>query len=357
MVGPFSRSLLALDIGTSSIKLLELGGGRQKKVRVMAQSEIPSGVVENGVVKDPGAVTELLKSMLKSNKILPLGRRVCVSLSGNAVIIKRVSLSPDRDKELAEQAYYAAEQHFQHSMNDLEFDYFNIGSLNERGEVNVILVGAKREAIDSLLEIIHANNMKIGVVETDVFALSNMFEYNYGTSETIMALINIGASCTQVTLVWRGEYLYTREIAIGGAEYTRRIAEVAGVDNTGADAIKIAVSNFTQDPPEAVAKVIREANDQLASEIQTTIGYYLQSPDNATPGTPFTNAFISGGGCRVLGIEAAIASALQVPVQSMNPFQNIEVNQRKFPLDEVALNASRFGVAVGLGMRSMGDKS
>ena len=357
MIGPFSRSLLALDIGTSSIKLLELGGGRQKKIRVMGQENIPPGVVENGVVKDPLAVGELLKSMLKSNKILPFGRRVCVSLSGNSVIIKRVALAPDKDKELAEQAYYAAEQHFQTSMNDLEFDFFNIGSLNERGEVNVILVGAKREAIDGLIEIVHGNKMKIGVVETDVFALTNMFEYNYGTSETVMALINIGASCTQVTLVWRGEYLYTREIAIGGTEYTRRITEATGLDAAAAEAMKIAVSNFTQDAPDSVSRVIGEANDQLASEIQTTIAYYLQSPDNATPGTPFTNVFIAGGGCRVLGLEAAIASALQVPVQVMNPFQNIEVNQRKFPLEEVAVNASRFGVAVGLGMRSLGDKS
>jgi type IV pilus assembly protein PilM len=357
MIGPFSRSLLALDIGTSGIKLMELSGGRQKKVRIMAEATLPAGTVENGLIKDAGAASGQLKELLKANKILPFGRRVCVNVSGNAVILKRVALAPDKDKELAEQAYYAAEQHFQHSMNDLEFDFCNIGSLNERGEMNVILVGAKREAIDGLIEVVHGCNMKIGVVETDVFALANMFEYTYGISETVMALINIGASSTQVTLVWRGEYLYTREIATGGEEYTRRISEAAGVDKAASETLKIGVSEFTQDPTESISKVISETNDQLVSEVQTTIGYYLQGSDNAVPGVPFTNAFLSGGGCRVLGLETAMASALQVPVQIMNPFQNVTVNQRKFPLDEVSAKAARYGVSVGLGLRSLGDKA
>ena len=357
MIELFSRSLLALDIGSSSIKLIELSGGRQKKVRAMANISLPAGVVQNGVIKDPAAVQEQMREFFKANRILAFGRRVCVTLSGNAVLIKRVSLAPDKDKELAEQAYYAAEQHFQHSMNDLEFDFYNIGSLNERGESNVVLVGAKREAIDGLIEIVHGNRMKIGVVEADVFALSNMFEHNYGTSETIMVLINVGASCTQVTLVWRGEYLYTREIAIGGNEYTRRLAEAMAVDAAAAEAAKIAVSTFSQDPSEVISRLLSETNDQLVSEIQTTISYYLQGTDNAAPGGPFTNAFLAGGACRVLGFEAALAATLQVPVGILNPFQNIQVNHRKFPADELAIDGQKYGVAVGLGLRNMGDKT
>ena len=357
MVELFSRSLLALDIGSSSIKLMELAGGNQKKVRAMAYIPLPAGIVANGVIKDPAAAQEQLKDFFKANRIFPFGRRVCVTLSGNAVIIKRVALAPDKDKDLAEQAYYAAEQHFQHSMNDLEFDFYNTGSLNERGETNVVLVGAKREAIDGLMEIVHGNRMKIGVVETDVFALANMFEHNYGTSETIMALINVGASCTQVTLVWRGEYLYTREVAIGGNEYTRRLAEAMSVDAAAAEGTKIAVSNFTQDATEVVARQLSETNDQLVSEIQTTVAYYLQGTDNAVPGIPFTNAFLAGGACRTLGFEAALAAALQVPVAILNPFQNVQVNHRKFPPEELSLDAQKYGVAVGLGLRSVGDKS
>ena len=357
MVELFSRSLLALDIGSSSIKLMELGGGRQKKVRVMAHIALPSGVVENGVIKDPGAAQEQLRAYFKANRFLPWGRRVCVTLSGNAVIIKRVALAPDKDKDLAEQAYYAAEQHFQTSMSDLEFDFYNLGSSNERGETNVILVGAKREAIDGLMEIVHANKMKIGVVETDVFAMVNMFEHNYGSAETIMALINVGASFTQVTLVWRGEYLYTREIAIGGNEFTKKIVEATKMEPDAAETAKIAVSNFQQDPSEGITKAISEVNDQLVSEVQTTIAYYLQGSDNAVPGIPFTNAFLAGGACRVLGFEAALAASLQVPVTVLNPFQNVQVNHRKYPPEEMALEAHKYGVAVGLGLRSLGDRT
>lgn len=357
MLGLFSRSLLALDIGSSSVKLIELSGGQQKKVRAMAYIPLDRGVVENGVIKDPAAAQEVIKAFFKANKILPYGRRVCVTLSGNAVIIKRVALAPDKERDLAEQAYYAAEQHFQINMNELEFDYYNLGSLNERGETNVILVGAKREAVDGLMEIMHANKMKIGVVETDVFAMANMFEYNYGSSETIMALINIGASCTQVTLVWRGEYLHTQEIPIGGAEYTRRLAEELKIEPTAAEETKVGVSNLIQDSTDEINRIIAEINDQLVSEIQTTISYYLQRADNAAPGVPFTNAFLAGGGCKVLGFEAALAAALQTPVQVINPFRNIQVNYRKFPEEELAMDGQKFGVAVGLGLRAMGDRA
>lgn len=353
----FSRSLLALDIGSSSVKVIELGGGQQKKVRAMAQIPLAPGVVENGVIKDPTAAQQAIKDFFKANKMIPFGRRVCVTLSGNAVIIKRVALAPDKERDLAEQAYYAAEQHFQINMNELEFDYYNIGSLNERGETNVILVGAKREAVDGLMEIIHGNKMKIGVVETDVFAMANMFEHNYGASETIMALINVGASCTQVTLIWRGEYLHTQEIPIGGAEYTRRLAESLKLEAAAAEDLKVGVSNFVQDSSEEINRIISETTDQLVSEIQTTIGYYLQGTNNAAPGVPFTNAFLAGGGCRVLGFEAALAASLQVPVQVINPFRNIQVNHRRFPEEELALDGHKFGVAIGLGLRAMGDRA
>ncbi len=209
--------------------------------------------------------------------------------------------------------------------------------------------------VEQYLSVVHSVGMRCGVVDCDVFSVFNMFEYNYGTIPGLAAIVNVGASTTQVSVTSAGEYLYTRDVPIGGEEYSNRISAALGVDIENAETLKVAASIGEGSAPDEVNTVIGEVNDQLVSEIQMTLDYFSQSGEVLVENSAMTSLFLTGGASRVLGLDAALAAAIQVPVQILNPFQNIDVNPKKFQMDYVLMQGHLYGVAVGLGMRAMGD--
>ena len=350
----FSRPLVAIDIGSSSIKVVEISGGHQKKLRKMGLEVLPPGAVVDGMMKEMGIVEEALRALLKRLKIRPRGRRAALALSGSAVLIKRIEILA-KDNELAEQVYYEAEQQFQADMSEIYVDYCPIEGTAESGKPQpVLLVGAKRDMVEQYIALMHKLGMRTGVVECAVFSSVNMFEYNYGSVQGLSALVKIGASVTQVSLLFNGEYVYAREIAIGGDEYSRRLKDALNVDRDNAEALKVSSSQGEVNLPAEVNKIIGEINEQLVGDLQATIDYFAQEGRDVGA---ITSVFLSGGGARILGLDAAIAATLHVPVQIINPFQRINIDSKIFKMENILIHGPLYGVAVGLSLRSLGDHS
>lgn len=351
----FNRSLVAIDIGSSAIKVVEVSGGRQKKLQAMGLEVLPPGAVVDGVIQNQEGVEETLRTALKKLKIMPRGRRAALAIGGSSVLIKKIAIAA-KGGDLAEQVYYEAEQHFQTDMSEIYFDYaeMNVPGASE-SERPVLLVGARREMVEQYIATVRAVGMRTGVVECDVFSTANMFEYNYGQTNGLVALINVGASVSQVSLVYQGDYLYTRDVAVGGEEYSRQIMQLLGVDRNNAEALKVAVSAGEGNAPPELTKLLGEINEQLVNEIQVTIDYFFQSGDPTSRDVGLAAVFLTGGGSRILGLDAALAAALQIPVQVINPFQKVDVNPKKFQMDYILMQGHLYGVAVGLSLRAVGD--
>ncbi|MCX6105463.1 MAG: type IV pilus assembly protein PilM [Proteobacteria bacterium] len=350
----FSRPLVAIDIGSSSIKVVEISGGNQKKLRKMGLELLPPGAVVDGLMQDPEIVEGALRTLLKRLKIRPQGRRAALALSGSAVLIKRIDVLA-KDNELAEQVYYEAEQQFQADMSEIYVDFFPVEGAVEVGKPQpVLLVGAKRDMVEQYIALIRKLGMRTGVVECAAFSTVNMFEYNYGSVQGLSAVAKIGASVTQVSLLFNGDYVYAREIPIGGDEYSRRLKEALNVDRDNAESLKVSSSQGEENLPAEVNKIIGEINEQLVAELQGTIDYFLQESQNVGV---ITSVFLTGGGARILGLDAAIAATLHVPVQIINPFQRININSKIFKMENILTQGPLYGVAVGLSLRSLGDHS
>ncbi len=351
----FNRSLVAIDIGSSAIKVVEMTGQKQKKLRAIGLELLPAGAVVDGMIQNLETVETVLKNLLKKLKIRTGGRRAALALSGSSVLIKKVGIQA-KNADLAEQVFYEAEQHFQADMAEIYFDYTELDAVVSAGtEQPVLLVGAKREMVEQYIGLMRSVGLRTGVVECSAFSVSNMFEYNYGVVEGLTALVNIGAATSQVSLVTHGNYVYTRDLAIGGDEYSRRIMELLAVDRANAETLKVAVSQGDGSVPDELHKVLGEINEQLVAEIQVTIDYFFQSGDPASKDTGLTSIFLTGGGSRILGLDAALAAALQIPVQIVNPFQRVDVNPKKFQMDYILMQGHLYGVAVGLSLRAIGD--
>jgi type IV pilus assembly protein PilM len=353
----FNRSLIAIDIGSSAVKVVELGGSaQQRKLKALGLELLPQGVVVDGAILDVDAVTGALRSLVRRLRLATVQRRAAIGLSGSGVFIKKVRILPTKDSTIEDQVVYEAEQQFQHDIADLCTDFYQMGPPLASGEVQMLLVGAKRDVVDQYLGIVNNLGLRTGVVDCQVFSIANMFEFNYGTVESIVGIVNVGASSCQLSLVSKGEYLYTRDIPIGGDEYTRRIMEIMNVDRENAEALKISASSMDAGTPAELSTIIQETNEQLVSEIQGTITYFFQSGEAPADAAGISHLFMTGGSSKVSGFDAALAATLQLPVQIVNPFHRIEVNPRLFPTEDVMAQSHIYGVAVGLAMRATGDR-
>jgi type IV pilus assembly protein PilM len=355
----FNRPLIAIDIGTSAIKVVELSGMQRKKLRALGLETLPPGTVANGVIQNEEAVREILGGLLKKLRLSTTGRRAALSLGGSLVRLKRLQVAGLKEQSLEEQMYYEAEQYFQADMAEIYFSFDQVqGPPGPGGETSVVLVGAKREMVEQYIAVVRGCGLRTGVVECTAFSVGNMFEYNYGVLDGLAAIVNIGASASQISLFGRGQYLFTRDLPLGGDEYSRRIMETLGVDRNNAEALKIAVSqgeNGPAAPPEGLTKVLGELNEQVVGEIQTTVEYFFQTGEIAAQEGALQAVYLTGGGARILGLDAALAASLQIPVQIVNPFQRVEVDPKRFQMEHILMQGHLYGVAVGLGMRNLDD--
>jgi type IV pilus assembly protein PilM len=355
----FNRPLIAIDVGSSSVKVVEISGKGDRKLRAIGLELLPEGSVLDGVIQNQSVVESVVKGLIKKLKISTTGRRAAISLGGSSLLIKKVGFPPMSDAaELHEQIFYQAEQHFQHDLDELYFDYSEISKVpDQTGNIPILLVGAKRDVVEQYLAMVRSVGMKIGVIDCEAFSVANMFEYNYGIVDSLIAMVNIGASAIQVSLLTRGEYLYTRDISLGGNDYSGRIMGILGVDRANAESLKVAASMGEDSIPAALTDVINEVNQQIVNELQTTINYFLQSGEAPSEFNKVSHVFLCGGGSRTLGLDAAVAAALQIPVQITNPFHRIEVDPKRFQMDYILSQGHLYGVAVGLALRGMNDGS
>jgi type IV pilus assembly protein PilM len=351
----FGNGLIAVDIGSSAIKLLELSGqGVQRKLKNFAMEVLPRGAIENGSLVDADAVVSALKRCV--SKIGAKGRRAAVAVSGNGVVLKKVRITPGKDASVEEQVNFHASQAFQIDLADLYYDFAELGASPVNSiDVEVLLVGARRELIEQYIGLVKSAGLNLGVIEAAPLSLANMFEMNYGVVDGLISMISIGASRTQVSFIESGRYLYGHDIPIGGEAYTSAIMQTLNIARDSAESLKISAAMNPSAVSVDVRKVLDETSQAIVHEIRQIFSFFSGSPDSEGA-SPLKYTFLTGGASRTLGLDAAIAASLGTPVYGTNPFQKIELNTRKFQLDQMMGLSPFFGVSVGLGFREKGDK-
>jgi type IV pilus assembly protein PilM len=351
----FNSSLVAIDIGSSAIKMLELtGNAKRRRLKNFAVEPLPKGAIEHGLFVDPIAITDVLKKMVKQMGVK--GRRTAVSISGAGAMIKKVVINAGKDATVMEQVDFHASQAFQIDPAEMYYDHAEMGlAPNGSDGVEVLLVGARREIVEQYVTVIKEAGMQLGIVEAGALSLVNMFEVNYGVIDGLIAVISIGASSTSVIFIDRGRVLYNHELSMGGDAFTGAIAQTMNMAWEAAESLKISAAASQADLPAEFQRIMAETNNTMSNEMRQVFSFFASSSDAEGCG-PVKHAFLIGGGSRTLGIDAALATAVGVPIHLANPFQNIEIDERKFKLDRVMGLGPMFGVSIGLGTRSKGDK-
>ena len=313
-----AKAVVGLDIGSSAVKAVELkAAGKGYKVVAFGNEPIPPDSIVDGAIIDGGVVSDAIRRLFEQHGIKT--KDVAASLSGSAVIVKKITLPQMTDAELAESIYWEAEQYIPFDTQDVNLDYQVTEAGDSRGMMEVLLVAAKKEKIADYTAVISQAGRVPVVVDVDVFALQNAYEANYGVRpDEVVVLLNAGASAININILTGALSVFTRDISIGGNAYTEALQKELSLSFEQADMLKKGVpvegAQFDDAQP-----VLRAVNDNLMLEIQKTFDFF-----KATAASDRIDRIIlSGGGARVDGFVDGLADRFATPVEVFNPFKQI----------------------------------
>jgi type IV pilus assembly protein PilM len=349
------RQLVGLDIGSSGIKLVQLKENRGRYIlQKFGFKPLEPEVIVDGTVMDEGRVVAAIRELFDELNVKV--KQVAVSISGHAVIIKKISLPPMPDDELEGQVKLAAEQYIPFDINEVNIDFHVLpaaeGEASE-GEMSVILVAAKKDKINELTELVKGAGLMPMVMDVDAFAIENMHAINYPMSQDeTTALVNIGASVMNINIVSKGTSLFTRDIPIGGNRYTESIQRELGLAYEDADALKKGGKAAGSNQAAAAQGVIESVNAEVASEIARTIDYFKST---VTEGE-VQQVLLCGGGAQIAGLVKQLRDRMHAVIEVANPFAEVDTSGSDFDQTTLADLAPMASVGVGLALRSVGDR-
>ena len=345
-----SKNVVGLDIGSSAVKLVELKekkGGTYQLVKLGLERLSPEAIVD-GSIMDSSMVVETI-SKLNSEKAVK-NSNYATSLSGHSVIIKKISLPAMSPEELAESIQWEAEQYIPFDINDVNLDYVPLNT-GTGDNVEVILVAVKKEKINDYTSVISQTGKVAALVDVDAFALQNAYEYNSdGEENKVVALVNIGASVTNVNVISHGNSQFWRDITFGGNQYTDAIQRELSLSFEQAEELKRG-HTVGEHTIQQVIPILNSVSEDFAGELRKTLDFFT-----ATSGADRVDEIVlAGGGSGVLNLDAILRDKFGIPVSILDPFRRIQVDESAFNPEELAEIAPSMAVAVGLAMRKLGD--
>ena len=343
------KSVVGLDIGSSAVKAVELlSSGKGYRVAAIASEPIPPDSIVDGAIVDGGAVSDAIRRLF-TNKGFKT-KDVAASLSGNAVIVKKISLPVMTPKELADCIAWEAEGYIPFDIQDVNLDYQIIESgADGRSTMDVLLVAAKKDKIADYTNVITEAGRQAVVIDVDAFALQNAYEANYGAGPAVIVLLNAGASATNVNIISNGQSLFTRDLSIGGNAYTEAVQRELNLPFNVAELAKkgVPTEGHTFDD---VKPVLHAVTENLLLEIQKTFDFF-----KATAASDRIDSIVLSGGASVVdGFAHSLAERFGISVEHFDPFREVAFDG--IPADDVAALAATAGVAVGLALRKAGDR-
>jgi type IV pilus assembly protein PilM len=346
------KSLVGLDIGSSAVKAIELKpAGKGYKVTAFGSEPIPPDSIVDGAIIDAAAVADAIRRLFETRKIGT--KDVAASLSGNAVIVKKITLPVMTGAELAESIYWEAEQYIPFDIQDVNLDYqiLDRGDTAGNGSMDVLLVAAKKEKIADYTGVIAQAGRVAVVVDVDAFALQNAYEVNYGIEPgAVVVLLNAGASATNINILSGDQSVFTRDISIGGNAYTEALQKELNLSFERADQLKRGQPADAV-PFEEARPVLRAVTENVMLEIQKTFDFFKATAASDR----IDRIMVSGGASRAEGFTEMLTERFEAPVQMFDPFKKIAFDPKRFQVDPAA-EAPNVAVAVGLALRRMGDR-
>lgn len=354
-----SKDALAVDIGTYSIKIAQLKSTGNRNA-LLKWGIIP--IIDNSCDISPqerkNIAVSRLAEFLAKEKILT--KNIITSVSGNQVIVRYVRFPKLSHDELLKTLRFEAEPYIPFDINEVDLGFHILQDVIEEGQkkMETILVAAKKDVLQSKLEILNELDLRTVVVDLDAFAVQNAYEINNENTTDTIVFINIGASVSNISIVEQNIPRVVRDIYISGNSFTKAIQRNLSCDFKTAEDLKTRYSilvtaeekerTLAENQKEAlqVSNAVISVLKDLLGEIHRSIDFYIsQNPERS-----IQKIVLSGGSANLKNFDRYLNQELKIPVEIFNPLQQIS-NSETIP-ESIA---PCLAVAIGLATRREND--
>ncbi len=337
------KSIVGLDIGTSSIKAIEL-----------TQDKYDFIITAYGQIDVPGeqarrdAISDLFKSAGFRTK------RVATAVSGKSVIFRFVNMVQMSDDDLANAVRFEADKYIPFEVDDVQIDtqkLMDLPAAEEGGqdEVKVLLVAAKRSLLDDQAQMLQDLSLQPVSVGVDSFAIGNAYELNdivspgLQESDHTVALIDIGSVKSCINIMRNNVTYFAREVPMGGQDLTNAVTRRFGLEAYEAEAMKRDPQDQLVELQDAVGAVL----DDLGNEINLSFDFFENQFDGEVQ-----EVHLSGGSVLLPFLEESLEKIFEKKTRVWNPIEGLKVKSDNVDID--ALNRSAPQLAVCVGLATMG---
>ena len=356
---------VGLDIGSNAIKLVQLQQAREGiSLHKAGSAPTPAGAVKGGVVIDAAAVGQAIRSLFEALQID--SRQVTVGIAGPTVVAREVPLPAMSDRQLRKSIQWEARNYISFPVEDsiVECEVLDRGAVNSAGQMRVMLVAAPRDMVGSQVEAVELAGLEPMAVDIQPFAAIRGLlatELRDQAEDETTALLGIGASYTEITIIKQGQFVLTRTIPIAGNAFTEAIRNALDIEEHEAvqikeNAMQLVLSEeerATLDPSsQQASRAIEPLLDELIREVRRSLAYHdyqQQSPDAGSGELGVNQILLNGGGAKLLRIDDYFQAQLGVPVRVARVFaRNGQAGSNRAYLDT---HAPTLLVGTGLALR------
>jgi type IV pilus assembly protein PilM len=343
--------LVGLDIGSRTLKLAEIIDTKAgSTLKNFSTIEIEPGLIEEGSVRDPEAVSGYIRELFKSAKLKD--KNVAISIGGYSVIVKKITVQTMTEDELHETIHFEAEQYIPFDISEVNLDFQILGeSEHNPNQMNVLLVAAKKEMISEYINLMKMAKLHPLIIDVDAFALQNIFKFNYSPEDENIALIDIGASKTSLNILKDNVSEFMRDVSLGCEQINDKIASTVGCTIEETEEIKLGEESdliSAEDLKEIVESVVTD----WCIEIKRALDFFYST----YPEEQISRIVLSGGGANIKKFLELLAAETSSEVEVINPFQNFIVDSNRFDSSYLEKIAPQAAICMGLATRKIGDK-
>ena len=353
MLSVFSKAenLIGLDIGSHSVKLMQANTGNvTPRLMSMGVAPLPREAFSEGRLAKPEVVADAIR--LLANHLKIKRRPVAVSISGYDVMIKKIELPTMTENELVERMHSELGQYIPYNIDEVDVDYQVIDvSKNRPNFMDVLLVAAKKESIADFNNLLKLSGFDPFVVDVDFFALSNSFEVTYGFGDERVALLDIGANKSIMNIAYKGLPVFTRSISIGGNQLTDAIKEFFNISFEEAESVKLGES-VEKYPMRDLEEIFVSTITGWVAECRRALDFY----DHNYPEEKIAAIYLSGGSCRIPGLDKVLRENMEIPVEIFNPISRVQYEVKQFDPAYVDYIGPQMAISLGLALRKTKEK-
>lgn len=342
------RVVWGLDIGQMAIRAVKLVTRKIPKSKEPVITMIDTFFYDlNTTLDDPEYIDKVREGLSEfaANKSPTAHEPVVLSVAGTNALFRSFTVPPVPAGKLREVVSYEARQLIPYPLEEVVWDFQNLGFDDDSGELQIALVCCRQEIVDELLQIFDHLKIKVADVQIAPLALVNFCRYDF-YSEGRMLLLDCGARSTDF-VIFDDAMFWLRSIPVCGSDITRALMSKFNISYEDAEQLKTNTADEKQ--AARVFKTLEPIMRNLTSEVQRSIGFYRSTKRDAN----VDELILAGNSFLLAGADQYMADALGYGARTLDLPQNIEIGD-EVDGNEILLHRQVYGVATGLALQGLG---